>query len=276
MLLSEPPESPYDVNFQLFGFPIRVTWTFWLAGLIFGYNGALAIDQVFVTDGGLLPWLAMWVAVVFISILVHELGHAIAFRICGIEASVVLYHFGGLAIPSSSGFSPVGGTSRRRGQLGPWEQIFISAAGPLAQLILAVFMLICVRLAGYGLWGGPPDLLNAVSLLPSFIGQVDWLMDGELVQEPGLFALLYFGFFVNIFWPLLNLIPVWPLDGGQIAREVIMLLGGTMLQAMKLSFAVGAIVACYFFLEENFFAGILFASLAASSYQMMTMMDSWR
>jgi Zn-dependent protease len=26
--------------------------------------------------------------------------------------------------------------------------------------------------------------------------------------------------FINLFWPLLNLLPIWPLDGGQISREV--------------------------------------------------------
>jgi len=26
-------------------------------------------------------------------------------------------------------------------------------------------------------------------------------------------------FFVNFYWPILNLLPVWPLDGGRISRE---------------------------------------------------------
>src|SRR5262249_7281511 len=26
--------------------------------------------------------------------------------------------------------------------------------------------------------------------------------------------------YINIFWPIFNLLPVWPLDGGQVSREV--------------------------------------------------------
>ena len=37
--------------------------------------------------------------------------------------------------------------------------------------------------------------------------------------NPMLVAALLTLFFVNLVWPLLNLLPIWPLDGGQISRE---------------------------------------------------------
>ena len=62
------------------------------------------------------------------SILIHELGHALAYARFGQPARVVLYHFGGLAIPESWG---------RRRHLPPAERFIVSAAGPLAQLLVA-------------------------------------------------------------------------------------------------------------------------------------------
>lgn len=269
MLLSEPKESPYDVRFSLGQFPVRVSWTFWLAGLIFGYDAAQQIDWLFVeSSSGLLPWLLVWVGVVFISILVHELGHALAFRACGVESSVVLYHFGGMAMP------------QRSRRLGPWEQIFISAAGPVAQLILALLLIVVYRVSGFALAGGSVEMIEqqqgVVSLVPSVLRWIPTLETGKPITDPGMFALLEFGLFVNIWWPLLNLIPVWPLDGGQIAREVVLLAGGSIDLSLKISFLVAAAVGGYFILGGQFFAGVLFISLAASSYQLLSMVGRWR
>ena len=43
--------------------------------------------------------MAIWTGAVLVSIVIHELGHAIAFRYYGIASDIVLYQFGGLAIP---------------------------------------------------------------------------------------------------------------------------------------------------------------------------------
>ena len=48
--------------------------------------------------GGILQ-LLVWVAVVFVSILFHELGHALAFRFYGQPSRIVLYMAGGMTVP---------------------------------------------------------------------------------------------------------------------------------------------------------------------------------
>src|SRR5712692_1149687 len=40
---------------------------------------------------------------------------------------------------------------------------------------------------------------------------------GEVPQALVILSLQFF--FVNFYWPILNLLPVWPLDGGRISRE---------------------------------------------------------
>ena len=104
------------LRFQIFGFPVSVHWMFWLITALLGGAADASSPQR-------LKLLLVWVAAVFVSILWHELGHALMMRRFGERrAEIHLYGGGGLAI--GSGFR-----TRR-------EQILISAAGPAAGLAL--------------------------------------------------------------------------------------------------------------------------------------------
>jgi hypothetical protein len=118
--------------------PVRVSAWFWVAAALLGWNVCQALagsDQ-----RELLRLLVAWVAVVFVSLLVHELGHAFTYRWFGQSAHVVLYHFGGLAIPDAWG---------RRGARRPLERLLVSAAGPLAQLLFAAAVVAGLKAAGF-------------------------------------------------------------------------------------------------------------------------------
>ena len=74
---------------------------------------------------------------------------------------------------------------------------------------------------------------------------------------------------VNIFWGLLNLLPVNPLDGGQIAREMLTASDPWegMSKSLWLSVFVGAAVAVVGFrVLKDRYLGIFFALLAFSNY----------
>jgi len=47
---------------------------------------------------------------------------------------------------------------------------------------------------------------------------VDYLLPPE--KDKVVESLLDMLWWINLFWPILNLLPIWPLDGGQITREV--------------------------------------------------------
>lgn len=268
MLLNEPPESAYDLRFDLLGIPVRIAWTFWLATLVFGYGAAKLVDMLFLESSpGMAPWLVLWAIVMFVSILVHEMGHALAFRHCGINSTVVLYHFGGLAIPIS-GRGP--GLSALR--LGRYENIYVAAAGPGAQLILAGITLAALHFAGFSLL----EANYGYAVGPEFLQQIPGLSEGEPITRAGIFALADFMLFVNIWWPLLNLVPVWPLDGGRIAREVIVIAGGTTYFATQVSMVAAGLIALLMFNWGQPFAAILFISLAVGSYQLLSSMGHWR
>jgi stage IV sporulation protein FB len=88
-VLAEPERTAYDLRFRFLGFPVRVHPYFWLLTILINGDSLLRIGP---------EYLLMWVVVVFVSILIHELGHALAFRRYGADAEIILYAFGGLAV----------------------------------------------------------------------------------------------------------------------------------------------------------------------------------
>jgi stage IV sporulation protein FB len=84
--------TPYDLYFSIFGVPVRVNPFFWAMGTILGWRLMQAGPE----------YLLMWIGCIFVSILIHELGHVFAMNYYGIPAHIILYHFGGLAVPESS------------------------------------------------------------------------------------------------------------------------------------------------------------------------------
>jgi hypothetical protein len=97
-------------HFVLFGTPVRVEPTFFLVAVYLGLN---------LENLGLI---VAWVAVMFVGILIHELGHALAYRAYGSGAAIVLWGFGGLTYGQAG--------------LKPRQHVLVSLAGPLTGLIL--------------------------------------------------------------------------------------------------------------------------------------------
>src|SRR5277367_6650366 len=95
-VLDIPPASRGVLNFEMFGVPVQIQPWFWAMTVILGWSQDSATTL-------------LWVAVVLVSILVHEFGHVAAFHAYGSPAAVVLYSWGGLAIPAR----PIQGTLAR-------------------------------------------------------------------------------------------------------------------------------------------------------------------
>ena len=256
MFIAEPPRTQYDLHFRFTGFDVRVTPLFWVAAAVLGWNAADAyhgfLGEASPGQGALL---LIWIAAVFISILIHELGHAVAMRYYGRNAYIVLYHFGGIAVSDSAGsFMQTGRFNRSD------NQIVISAAGPGVQLLLAAVIILAVKLAGYSV---PLGLLHLV-------GDPLQLTEGPPIPSVPLWIFVNDMLSVNILWALMNLLPVYPLDGGQIARELLTMHSRDGIKnSLMLSVGVGIAAAAFGFMSENLFLGIMFAMLAFSSYQIL-------
>jgi stage IV sporulation protein FB len=172
--------TPLDLRFPLGPIPVRVSFMFWLIMALLGYGIAASMPQ-----GNTWANLLVWVACGFVSILIHELGHAVAFRLFGSWSAITLHGFGGFAEaphpPRSAG-----------------ARMLVAMAGPAAGFALA-------GLAYFGLEA------------------VGW--KGEKVAlHPYALNALFFLFVMNLFWNALNLLPILPLDGGRVCREFLALM----------------------------------------------------
>ena len=251
MFFAEPASTPYDLNFRLLGVRVRVVPWFWLVAMLLGWILTRIGDQQAM-------YLTMWIAAVFLSILVHEMGHALAMRYYGVDSYIVLYQFGGLAVPDRHS-SSMGFGSRSRGE-DPISQIVISAAGPAAQLGLALAIVLVLRLTGFAMRSEIPYLEHVISV-----------REGRPIDSMLVEFVLFIMLLISVFWALLNLLPVYPLDGGQIVRNIFGLFHPVagIQYSLILSVITAAGVALYGFSRQAPFLGIMFALLAYSSFQVL-------
>ena len=236
-----PPPTRYDLNFTIARIPVRVHPLFWLLTLFLGLSSGSIVQML------------IWVAVVFISILIHELGHSMAMRMFGQDSSILLYMMGGLAIPQSSRW---GG----RGIDDSSQQIVISLAGPFAGFLLALLVIAVVVLLG-----GTVSINWLLGFIPV---PSAFLLSGGFIVNSIIRTLLW----VNVFWGLINLVPVYPLDGGQVARQLFLKADpwDGVRKSLWLSTIAGAVVALVgIVLWRSLWIGFLFGILAFQSYQMM-------
>ncbi len=254
MILGSPEHTQYDLRFRLFDIPVRIHPFFWLIMLLIGPSSR---------SGGkpdLLPT-AVFVLAGFISILVHEFGHALSSRWLGRErGGLVLYAMGGFCFYEDN--RPVA----------PWKRLVVLASGPGAGFLLLGAMLLGAsvlykihpmdNLALLGIGNG--DVVQSVLHLPRSVS----------------FRYLFiFLLEINFWWGVFNLLPIWPLDGGQMTT--------TFLGAVNprhglrwghvVSLLTAGAVAVFLASREQYWNAILVGSFGFANYQILQAMhDSYR
>ena len=251
MILGEPARTQADINFPLLGVQVRVSPFFWLMALVIGYRSAEAWAKELELSQPQL--IVVFMIAAFISVLIHEMGHALAYRRYGLGSHIVLYHFGGLAIADSA----YPGVSTGR-SLDSRAKIFVSAAGPAAQLIAAACVIAILKAGSF-----------SVPLhLPS-IGHIHFLATGDPLPSVALIYFIDSFLWFSIFLALLNLLPLYPLDGGQIARELFVMKDprSGIINSLKLSIVTGVALAVYGLTQGSMLMMLMCGMLAFSSYQ---------
>lgn len=251
MLLFEPPPSQFDLHFRVAGIPVRVHPYFWVTTVIMALSGR----------GGTPPAeLIIWGAVVFVSILVHELGHAFTQRYFGGHPWITLHAIGGLASCDDCDRSPR-------------SQILISLAGPAAGFVLAAIVVSLMRLGGHSIgWTWQSEIpweqagITRATALSLLGGKLFW----EPLASEHANTLLADLLQVNILWGLINLLPVYPLDGGRVARELCTLHSARQGIILSLRISIGVAVAMALIglaMMGSWYVPILFGYLAFTNFQ---------
>jgi Zn-dependent protease len=241
VLLGEPPPTPYDLHFAIFGIPVRVHPFFWVIAILFGFNA-----------GEILAVL-IWVVAMFLAIMVHELGHALVMRRYGFSPRIILYGMGGLASAGpASAYSSAGNSAR--------AQVLISAAGPGAGFLLAGLIVALLMLVGPGV---EVVHIDKNELVPC-------VAPAGMIGSYALTLFIWDLLFICIFWGFINLLPVYPLDGGQIAQRMLVAANPVdgVRQSLQLSMVTAIVVAVIgSVLMQELFIAIMFGFLAFFSYR---------
>ena len=196
---------------RILGIPIGVnaSWFLVLAIFVFlladSFNGALGSESLFGYIAAVAASLLF-----FASILLHELGHAVAARRDGIHvASIDLFFFGGLMRMSSDTRSP-------------GSEFRVAVAGPLVTLAIVLV-------------GGGAGVLMTGSL-DALIATAGFQAG---TRASVLELLVAFLVSMNAILLVLNLVPAYPLDGGRIARAAAWKLTGDRVRATRISAWLG-------------------------------------
>ena len=154
-------------SFSLFRIRVTVRGSFLLMAAVLGLIGRQDLMSV-----------VAWVAIVFVSILVHELGHALTARTMGAAVEIELNGVGGLtrwSVPAS--------------EFGPGRRALVAAAG------------------------------SAVGVI---FGGLVWLVASQFGPYSGMTRFVISNLiFINVFWGLINWVPIRPLDGGHLLQALL-------------------------------------------------------
>jgi len=162
---------------KLFGVPVRFHFTFVLLLIFLLFIG--------IGDRQSGASTAIYIAALFASVLLHELGHTLVAKRYGIRTiEIVMY--------------PIGGISRPERAPKPREELWVALAGPTVNIAIAAALLAWVS-------------LHTGILI---IDELRRPSDANLLQR------IAYG---NLLLGLFNLLPAYPMDGGRVLRAFLAL-----------------------------------------------------
>ena len=207
-----------DLRFKLFGFSVTVQPAFLGLLLIYALFSLQRQEPLYA--------LISWSTVVFVSILIHELGHAFAARAFRRRVHGIFLHgFGGHVTHSGGGAAT--------------HDLAISLAGPGAGLALGLATYLVAPYLPY-------DAVTA-----TVVNDLLW---------------------INIFWSLVNLLPMMPLDGGNALRSGLSI-PFTRYKATRwasmVGAGIGALLALWGFSNGSLFIGLIGGFAAYHNYTLL-------
>ena len=186
------------------GIDVKIHGTFFLLLAWFGFifyrqgGSAAAIDGI------------VFVLLIFLCVVLHEFGHALAARRYGIKTHDIT-------------LLPIGGVARLEKMPDkPGEEIVVALAGPAVNVVIAVVLWVAIGLFKPGIPN--PEMM-------------------EETRVPLLLRLLT----VNIWLVLFNMIPAFPMDGGRVLRAVLAM-RMNYARATQVAASIGQGIAFLFFI----------------------------
>ena len=205
------------IKFKFFKYPVEIDFTFLFLLFIFGQPYLMGRQVQ-------MPQFLELSLILFLSIFIHELGHALTFSMYKVNSRIMLYGMGGLCYPDRN-------VSNK-------ANIFVSLAGPFAGFAVAGIYWVVMNYSPLPAWNLSVDQRTSVI------------------------------YFVTLGYGVLNLLPIFPLDGGQAFKSLlkVMKIPGAAKVAFFVSilFLVAAGAACVFY--KQYIMLIIVAWLASDNF----------
>ncbi|MCO6460822.1 MAG: site-2 protease family protein [Saprospiraceae bacterium] len=168
-----------------FGIPVKIHWTF---GYILFYIIYTSHQDNMGLIGAL--WFGLFMMSLFLCVVLHEYGHALAARRYGIKTADIT-------------LTPLGGIARLlRMPDKPAQELVVAIAGPLVNVVIAGLLYLILAF-GFDVHPLNIDVDNAYDF------------SGRPTQFVSMIML------TNIVLVVFNLLPVFPMDGGRVLRSLI-------------------------------------------------------
>jgi Zn-dependent protease len=190
------------------GIPIRADWSLlFVFAMILLNLGAGVFPAWHPEWSAALHWgVAAGAAVAFfVSILLHELSHALVGRAVGVPmGGITLFMFGGIA-------------HMHREPTRPAAELWMALVGPITSFVIGVGAILAgTWLAAQAFAGTPPDdLMRSVRHVGPLATLLLWLGP------------------INLLLAIFNLLPGYPLDGGRVLRALLWWATGSMVRATR-------------------------------------------
>ncbi len=193
---------------KLFNIPIRIHYTFLLLLAFIWY-----VESTVLGPAAGFHSVIFW-ALIFLCVLLHELGHSLVAKSYGLEiVSIVLLPIGGVSQITDIPHDPI-------------KEVNITIAGPIVNFILAGVLFVIGEVVD-------PSLQFSQISLQSGSTMVDL-------------------FWANVMLGLFNIIPAYPMDGGRILRGIIAM-KKEYVEATRLAADVGKLFAVAFIIIGFFY-----------------------
>jgi Zn-dependent protease len=155
------------MRFRLGKIPVEIHMSFFVTAVLLSgrWNAPMLVAE--------------WAAVVLVSVMIHELGHALMGITFGLAPRIDLHGMGGTT-----------SWTEARGKITPTKSVLISVAGPFVGILV----------------GGITHLLIRFGIVP----------ESDLAQQIADDMV-----WVNALWGFVNLLPVLPMDGGNVLFTVL-------------------------------------------------------
>ncbi|MFM7401313.1 MAG: site-2 protease family protein [Bacteroidota bacterium] len=205
--------------FTAFGIPVFIHWTFGFVFVFILWNA----QSEGMTTMETVTYTALFMSL-FVCVLLHEYGHALAARRYGVKTQDIV-------------LMPIGGVARLEKMPDkPMQEFVVAIAGPMVNVVIAILLML-------GIWLlTDPAYIELMTNLVISAEEGNAIIEESGIQIPQSLQFAINLAILNIVLVVFNMIPAFPMDGGRVFRALLSMKTGRP-KATRIASMVGQAIA---------------------------------